>query len=103
MSYTVEGFNEVKPVIKKGSFTERGKFSVFLEDGREVICPVNKFPSIKKLSANERNRTQIISGEGFTFRDCDEVFHLEQLLGDYGIYRYVNPYHRHYITPNLST
>ena len=90
MSTKIEGYNKVRPIIKKISFKQRGKFTIHLKDGRTITSPIANFPSIKKLTPKERNQIQIIGTDGFTFKACDEVFHLEQILGDYGLYRYKN-------------
>ena len=47
---TIEGFDKVIPQIKKIHFPIKGKMGVVLADGREIICLLQKFPSIKKLN-----------------------------------------------------
>ena len=64
---------------------------VVLADGREIICLLQKFPSIKKLNQQQRKQIQIIDGIGFTFIECDEVFHIQQILGDFENYKYKSP------------
>ncbi len=88
---TIEGFDKVRPEIKKIHFPVRGKIGILLADGREIICPLQKFPSIKKLNQQQRKQIQIIDGIGFTFIDCDEVFHIQQVLGDFESYKYKSP------------
>jgi len=83
----IEGFWDIKPQIKKIDFNVRGKFSVYLTDGRIIIVPIAMFPSIKKLDA-EKRRKWFIFGNGFSFDDCDEVFHIEQLLGNFNSYKH---------------
>ena len=41
--------------IKSLDFNMRGKFSVALTDGREIIVPVSIFPDIKEMSLKHRN------------------------------------------------
>ena len=82
----MEGLIGIRPELKSISF-ERGKMCLHFKDGRVVIVPLSFFPSIKKLSVNQRMCWQIIDYEGFTFIDCPEVYHIEQVLGreiDYG-------------------
>ena len=67
--------------IKTLKFEHRGKLSIHLEDGRIIIIPLSYFPSIKKLSLDQRKKWQILDGIGFTFQDTDELFHLSQVLG----------------------
>jgi len=81
----IEGFWNVKPRIIKLSFRIRGKMIVFLNDGRSIIVPVSKFPSIKKLSHSQRLKWYIF-GNGFSFDDSNEVFHIEQILGNFQKY-----------------
>lgn len=83
-----EGVNGIKPKIKKIDFNVKGKMNVNLEDGRIVIVPINYFPSIKKLSVLQRKKYYLPDGEVIMFDDCNEVFHIEQILGRYEDYRY---------------
>lgn len=85
----VEGFWDSEPIIKKIAFTKIGKINIYLNDEREIIVPMNKFPSIKKLTENQR-KDWYLFGNGFSFDDCDEVFHLEQILGNYLAYKHEN-------------
>ena len=84
----IEGFWDVIPKIKRISF-DRGKISVYLEDGRTVIVPVSKFPGIKKLDSQQRQKWYLF-GNGFSFNDSDEVYHIEQILGNYQVYHHEN-------------
>ncbi len=83
--YKIEGFWDVKPKIKKISFPLRGKLQVSLEDGRSVIVPLSAFPSIKKVSAKDRNKWYLTGG-GVTWDTCPEIIHIEQFLGNYNNY-----------------
>ena len=67
--------------IKKISFPSQGKMRVELLDGRRIDTPLNLFPSIEKLSAQQRKAWQIIDGVMFSFVDCDEVYDVSQLPG----------------------
>ncbi len=83
----IEGFIDEKPQVEKISFSLRGKMNVHFEDGRVVIVPIARFPAIKKLTRQQRQHWQSL-GEGFTFDDCTEVYHIEQVLGSYSSYRH---------------
>ena len=76
----MEGLIGIRPELKNISF-ERGKMFLHFKDGRTMMVPLNFFPSIKKLTTNQRDRWQIINNEGFTFVDGNEVYHIEQVLG----------------------
>jgi hypothetical protein len=75
------GYATIIPVIMKVQFTS-GKIHLKLKDGREIITPVNKFPSIQKLSNIQRTKYQILDGIGIAFDALDETFHISQFLGE---------------------
>ena len=77
----MEGIVNIKPELKKIDFSQRGKISTYFEDGRIIIVPLKFFPSIKALKSEQRTKWYILGKEGFSFDDCDEVFHIEQVLG----------------------
>ena len=84
----MEGYLNKKPIIKKLTFTHPGKFDLHLEDGRIITVPVSVFPDIKKLSAAQRRKWYVLDDVGFSFDDCNEVYHIEQVLGKYENYKY---------------
>jgi hypothetical protein len=84
---TIEGFFDVIPKIKSLSFDIKGKIKVTFKDGRIIIAPLSAFPSIKKLTMPQREKWYLF-GNGFSFDDCNEVFHVEQLLGNSENYRH---------------
>ena len=84
----VQGFRGISPCIKKIEFVQKGSFSLFLKDGRIIIVPLKAFPSIKKLTPKQRQGWYLLDDEGFSFDDCEEVFHLEQVLGDFSENKY---------------
>ena len=84
----IEGAIGYEPRITKIGFTKRGSMDIHLNDKRIVVVPLDFFADIKKLSSEQRKKWSVISGEGFTFDDCNEVYHLEQVLGNYNDYKY---------------
>lgn len=54
---------------------------LLLADGRVIIVPLSKFPSIKKLSPAQRKKYHIMAGVGFDFDGSDEVYHISEFLG----------------------
>ena len=84
----IEGFYNIEPLIEDIKFENKGKICFYLQDGRIIITPLSAFPSIKKLDKEQRNKFQILGNEGFTFDDCDEVFAIEQVLGNYQNYKH---------------
>ena len=84
----LEGFQGIEPVIEKVGFSFKDKIAIYLQDGRIIIAPLSHFPSIQKLNSTERKQINIIDGQLIMFRQCDEVFHLEQFLGREQAYKY---------------
>ena len=84
----MNGILKIRPVIKKISFPEKGKMKFALSDKREITIPVKYFPKIKNLSLKQRNKWYILDDQMFSFDDCDEVFHIEQVLGKENNYTY---------------
>ncbi len=82
----IEGFWNVKPKIKKIDI-DSSKITIYMQDGRIIITPLVKFPSIKKLTPEQRKHWYLF-GNGFSFDDCDEVIHIEQILGNYNEYKH---------------
>jgi len=84
----MDGLRKIKPIIKRISFPIKGKMNIELEDGRSVNVPLIYFPSIKKMTVEQRKKWYILDGEMFSFDECNEVFHIEQVLGKENIYKY---------------
>ncbi|MBW8049858.1 MAG: DUF2442 domain-containing protein [Cytophagales bacterium] len=84
----MEGIIDTKPVINTIKFTKKGKMDVYLQDGRIITVPLKYFPSIQKLNANQRKQLQIINDVAFTFIDSHELYHIEDVMGNYNNYKY---------------
>ncbi len=87
MQPQIDGYWNIVPKIKKVSFPVRGKMSVQLEDGRQIIAPLSSFPSIKKVPVSERAKWYLVGG-GVTWDTCPEVIHIEQILGNFDNYKH---------------
>ncbi len=59
---------------------------IFHNNLRQVLF-ASAFPSIKKLTMPQRKKWYLF-GNGFSFDDCNEVFHVEQILGNSENYRH---------------
>lgn len=53
-----------------------------------MTVPLSAFPSIRRVTPEQRRRWYILDDMGFSFDECDEVFHLEQVFGTVADYRY---------------
>ena len=84
----MEGYVDIKPVIRKIAFEQKGRFQIYLDDGRIINVPVAAFPAIKKLNHHQRKKWYVLDDSGFSFDACNEVYHIEQVLGRYETYRY---------------
>lgn len=83
----IEGYWDSIPKIVKIAFPVSGKLQVTLEDKRTIIVPLSQFPNIKKLTPSQRQKWYLF-GNGFSFDDCDEVYHVEQILGNFQNYKH---------------
>ena len=84
----IAGYSNIKPEIDKISFKKNNLMSLFLKDGRMITFPLEVFPEINSLTIYQRRHWQILGGEGFTFDDCKEVYHIEQVLGAFDTYKH---------------
>lgn len=72
---------DVKIGIKNMDFTSRrGKFSVSLTDGREIIVPVSMFPDIQQMSVKHRNEWMILDDQYFSFEHMTRIYSVLDLL-----------------------
>ncbi|MBI4930282.1 MAG: hypothetical protein HY841_05935 [Bacteroidetes bacterium] len=47
-------------MIEKISFKERGRITVYMDDDRIIILPLNHFPSLKKLPPDKRKKYTLL-------------------------------------------
>ena len=66
--------------IKWLDFNMRGKFSVMLTDGRQIIVPVSMFPDIKHMSQKHRNEWMILDHQYFTFEHMTRVYSILDIM-----------------------
>lgn len=55
--------------------------TIYLDDERGLSVPVRYFPDIENLTLEERRQWILLDEQVFSFENCDEVFHLQQMLG----------------------
>ncbi|MBC7892139.1 MAG: hypothetical protein H7Y12_08010, partial [Sphingobacteriaceae bacterium] len=51
---TVEGYWNVVPRIDNVAFPSENRMEIELEDGRVIACPLTHFPSIQRLTSEQR-------------------------------------------------
>lgn len=69
------------PELREIDFTADGLLSVYLNNGRTVLVPLDKFPPIAQLNNEQRKDFEIIDRQYLSFLAIDEVYGLEELLG----------------------
>ena len=70
----------VYPGIKNINFSDIN-LVINLSNDRVLMIPLEKFPTIKNLSAQEKKLFEIIDDNYLSFLAIDEVFSLEELIG----------------------
>jgi len=54
---------------------------IYLNNGRTVLVPLNKFPEIRTLSENEKVEFEIIDEQYLSFLSIDKIYKLQELIG----------------------
>ena len=54
---------------------------VHLDNDRTFIVPLDKFPAIQKLSAEQKQDFEIIDDNHLSFLALDEIFSMNELIG----------------------
>lgn len=71
----------ILPTIRSIDFINSSIMFVHLANDRTFIVPLDKFPTIQKLSQEQRNDFEIIDGNNLSFLAIDDVYSLNDLLG----------------------
>lgn len=66
--------------IDSMNFSQRGKFSVRLTDGRELTVPVRLFPDIQHMPLKQRKEWMVLDDQYFTFEHMSRVYSITDLL-----------------------
>ncbi len=70
-----------KSTNASGILFDKVKMYVMLEDGRELIIPIEWFPSLRDATTVQRDNWRLIGdGEGIHWEDLDEDILVEGLL-----------------------
>ena len=71
----------IYPSIKAVEFINSSIMFVHLDNDRTFIVPLEKFPAIQKLSAEEKKAFEIIDDQNLSFLSIDEIYSIEELIG----------------------
>ncbi len=71
----------IYPSIKAVEFINSSIMFVHLDNDRTFIVPLEKFPAIQKLSADEKKSFEIIDDQNLSFLSIDEIYSIEELVG----------------------
>ncbi|MBA3674362.1 MAG: hypothetical protein H0W75_05290 [Chitinophagaceae bacterium] len=69
------------PDIKSIEFINNSIMFVHLNNDRTFIVPLDKFPAIKNLKAEDKKSFEIIDNKYLSFLAIDDVFGIEELIG----------------------
>ncbi|MEO6151466.1 MAG: DUF2442 domain-containing protein [Mucilaginibacter sp.] len=67
--------------IKDIRFIESDTMFIALSNERSFLVPLDKFPAIAALSAEEKNDFEIIDGANVSFLAIDEIYNIHELVG----------------------
>lgn len=71
----------ILPTIRHIDFINSSILFVHLDNDRTFIVPLNKFPAIQALSAEQKKDFEIIDGYQLSFLALDEIFSVNELIG----------------------
>lgn len=77
MSITINNL----PKLKSVEFLNSSIMFVHLDNDRTFLVPLDAFPPIKALTAEQRKDFEIIDQQHLSFVDIDEVYSVDELLG----------------------
>ncbi len=71
----------IYPYIKSVEFINSSIMFVHLDNDRTFIVPLEKFPTIQRLTADEKKSFEIIDDQNLSFLSIDEIYNIEELIG----------------------
>lgn len=69
------------PAIRNIEFINSSIMFIHLNNDRTFIVPLEKFPTIKKLSSEQKKDYEIIDEQHLSFLAIDEVYSIYELIG----------------------
>jgi len=67
--------------ISKIDFMRNNLMFLHLKNGRTVLVPLEQFPPIAQLTAEEREDFEIIDEQYLSFLAIDEIYSVRELIG----------------------
>jgi hypothetical protein len=69
------------PEIKNIGFVEDKQMVVYLDNGRAILIPLDRFPAILSMNETEKKDFEVIDGHNLSFLSLDEIFSIQELIG----------------------
>ena len=69
------------PKLRSVEFLNSTIMFVHLDNDRTFLVPLDKFPALKNLTAEQRKDFEIIDNAQLSFLSIDEIYSVEELLG----------------------
>ncbi len=70
-----------EPAIRGVEFLNNSIMFVHLNNDRTFIVPLDKFPSIKNLTQEQKKEFEIIDEHNLSFLSIDDIFSVNELIG----------------------
>ena len=69
------------PAIRNIEFINSSIMFIYLDNDRTFIVPLDKFPEIQKLTAEQKRDFEIIDEHNLSFLFIDDVYSVNELIG----------------------
>ena len=69
------------PAIRNIEFINSSIMFIYLDNDRTFIVPLDKFPAIQKLTAEQKGDFEIIDEHNLSFLSIDDVYSVNELIG----------------------
>ena len=74
-------FTTTFPEIKDIGFIDDDQMVVHLDNGRTLLIPLERFPSIQSMDEADKKDFEVIDGSNLSFLAIDEIFTIQELMG----------------------
>jgi hypothetical protein len=69
------------PSIRNIEFLNNSILFIHLDNDRTLLVPLDKFPSIKSLTQEQKKEYEIIDEHNLSFLAIDEIYSVNELIG----------------------